>query len=254
MTDIEQIAATRRSRTHRRGVVALLASVAIGGIAVAAPPERPGPPMHSPATITLPEYRIGAGDDLSVTFPYNAELNHDGPVGPDGRFTMPLLGNLPVAGKTIDETTAMLTLALRRQGIVENAFPSVTIRTYGATVFVGGEVRLPGAVKMVSSMDPLQAVIVAGGLLDSAKSKQVVVIHRNDDGTIVQRYADLRAYAHHGVPAGPALQPQDIVFVPRSSIAEADLWVDQHINKLLPFSRSLNYSLGGAAINTVAGR
>ena len=97
-------------------------------------------------------------------------------------------------------------------------------------------------------------MIVAGGLLDTAKSKQVVVIHRNDDGSIVQRYANLRAYAHHGLSAGPALQSQDIVFVPRSSIAEADLWVDQHINKLLPFSRSLNYSLGGAAVNTVVGK
>ena len=50
------------------------------------------------------------------------------------------------------------------------------------------------------------------------------------------------------VATGIDLQSQDIVFVPRSSIAEANLWIDQHINKLLPFSRSLNYNLGGGAV------
>jgi hypothetical protein len=50
------------------------------------------------------------------------------------------------------------------------------------------------------------------------------------------------------------LQSQDIVFVPRSSIAEADLWIDQHVNRLLPFTRSLNYNIGNNAVSVAAGR
>lgn len=193
-------------------------------------------------------YRISPGDELSVTYPYNPELNLTGPVGPDGRFVVPMVGNLPVAGQTLDDVAADISARLRSGGIVADARPVVSIRTYGAVVYVGGEVRTPGAVKMTQAVDPLQAVISAGGLLETARTRKVVIIHRAPDGAITQRVADLRAYAHHGQGTGIVLQSQDIVFVPRSSIAEADLWVDQHLNKLIPFSKSLNYSLGAGSV------
>jgi len=98
-------------------------------------------------------------------------------------------------------------------------------------------------------------VIVAGGLLDTAKSKRVVVIRRGADGVAQMHYIDLRAYARHGTGAGAlTLQPQDIVFVPKSSIAEVNVWIDQHINRLLPFSRSVNYTIGNGTLNTIAPR
>lgn len=220
------------------------------GLAVlAVPASAQVAPVESVPAAT-PLYRIGPGDDIAVTFPYNPELDHGGPVGPDGQFSMPLVGNVPVGGRTLDEVAAIISADLSRRGVVDNAQPTVGVRQYGGVVYVGGEVRTPGPVKLVSAMDPLQAVIVAGGMLETARSKQIVVIHRNADGTIVQRHADLRAYAHKGLPTGIGLQSQDIVFVPRSSIAEADLWVDQHINRLLPFSRSLNYSIGNNAVVT----
>lgn len=240
---------TPRRRTVLRVFAALLwagAALSPAGAQDVSIPSAIAPP---------PEYRIGAGDDLSVTFPYNAELNHDGPVGPDGRFTMPEVGNILLAHATISEATATIATALRRSGIVENARPSLTIRQYGASVFVGGEVRLPGAVRLTGGMDALQAVIVAGGLLDTARSKKVVVIRRDANGVPVQHYIDLRSYVRHGAVAGAEpLLSQDIVFVPKSSIAEANVWVDQYINKLLPFSRGLNYSVGNGAVNTVTGR
>lgn len=198
-------------------------------------------------------YRIEPGDQIAISFPYNAELNVAGPVGPDGRFAMPVIGNLALAGRTVDDSSALISAALRRAGVVENAYPTVAIQQYSAVVYVGGEVRTPGAVRLPGRMDPLQAVISAGGLLDTARSKQVVVLHREPDGTILKTNVDLRGYAHRGAPTGVVLRSQDIVFVPRSSIAEADLWVDQYINRLLPFSRSLNYSIGNGAVNTVVG-
>lgn len=201
-----------------------------------------------------PAYRIEAGDQLSVSFPYNPELNMVGPVGPDGRFAVPVVGNLELADRTLDEAATLISLALRRSGVVEDSRPTVSIQQYGAVVYVGGEVRLPGPVKLPGRLDPLQAVISAGGLLDTARSHRVVILHRTPDGRIVQTDVDLRAYARRGVPTNVALQSQDIVFVPRSSIAEADLWIDQHINKLLPFSRSLNYSLGPNPASTVLSR
>lgn len=162
---------------------------------VAAPVPAPAPTAAALAApvVDRTAYRIAPGDELAISFPYNAELDHAGPVGPDGRIAIPLVGNVPVGGRTIDEVAALISADLRRQGVVEDARPTVAVRQYGGVVYVGGEVRQPGPVKLTATMDPMQAVIGAGGLLDTARTRKVVVIHRNADGTIAQRQVDLKA-------------------------------------------------------------
>ncbi|MEH3106989.1 MAG: polysaccharide biosynthesis/export family protein [Sphingomonas fennica] len=213
--------------------------------ALAGLPALAAPTAPVAGQIAAMEYRIGPGDELSVLLPTASELNHDGPIGPDGRFTMPYAGALPLAGLTTAEAEAAIAQALRANAIVAEARPSVTIRRYGATVFVGGEVRTPGAVTLAGGMDALQAVIVAGGMLDTARTRRVVVIRRDAEGRPVTTPLDLGRYSHKGGTAGAfALQPRDIVFVPKSSIAEVGAFVEQYINRVVPFSRSLNYNLG----------
>jgi len=219
------------------------------------PPQVTGPVNSTPILSVQPEYQLGPGDEISVSFPYNAELNHDGPIGPDGRFTLPLVGNLPLAGQTISQATETITRALHDGGIVSNASTSLTIRRYGVNVFVGGEVRAPGVVQLSAGMDALQAVIVAGGMLDTAKTSRIAIIRRNADNHAVVTYVDLKQYAK-GNPAGitAMLEPRDVIFVPRSKIAEVDRWVDNYINKTIPFQRSFGYNLGnyGTTTTTVA--
>lgn len=243
------VASPRGARAHAVALVAALCCVGLPGVAAA---QAAGPDM---ATSQLePEYRLGPGDELSVKFPYNGELDHAGPVGPDGRFTLPQVGTIAIANMTVSQATQTIATTLRRDGIVENAKPSLTITQYGASVFVGGEVKTPGAVRLTGGMDAFRAIITAGGLLDTAKSKRIVVIRRGPEGTPQMHYVDLRAYLKHGPPSDAGLRSQDIVFVPKSSIAEVDLWVDQYINKVLPFSRGLNYNLGNAAVGAVTSR
>ncbi len=197
-------------------------------------------------------YRIGTGDELSVLLPYNAELNYQGPVGPDGRFTMPIGGAIPAAGKTVAEMEAAITKALHDRHIVEAAAASVTIRRFAQVVYVGGEVKLPGSIPLRNKMNPLQAISIAGGLLDTARSEQVVLIRQGPDGRPILRTVDIDAYVHTGDLAQTvALQPQDTIFVPKSSIAEVDQWIDQYINKTLPFNRSLNYTINDNPGSTV---
>ena len=199
----------------------------------------------------LPEYKLGPGDEISVTFPLNAELNHDGPIGPDGRFTMTLVGSLYLAGETVDQATLTIANSLRENRIVADARPSLTIRHYAAPVYVGGEVKLPGVLQLAAGMDAVQAIIAAGGLLDTAKTKKIAIIRRAPDGRALITYLDLRAYMHGDAAGRTPLEAHDVIFVPKSSIAEADLWVDQYLNRLLPFGRSLNYNFGNYGTNTV---
>ena len=209
-------------------------------------------PAPVPAQAPTPEYRIGPGDELSVTFPYNAELNQQGPVAPDGRFTLPLLGNVMLAGNTLNQASALLSDALRSAGVVEKAYPNVTIRRYGTNVYVGGQVKLPGVVQLVSGMDALQAIIAAGGLTDSARTGKIALIRRGADNHPHVVYLDVKAYTQGKADATIAvLEPRDIIFIPRSKIAEVDLWVDNYINKALPFSRGVNYSYGNYPVTTV---
>jgi protein involved in polysaccharide export with SLBB domain len=200
-----------------------------------------------------PEYTLGPGDEIAVSFPYNAELNHDGPIGPDGRFTLPLVGNLELGGKTISQATQIITNTLRDQGIVANAYTSLTIRKYGVAVYVGGEVRQPGVIQLVSGMDALQAVIVAGGMLESAKSGHVAVIRRGPDNAAKVVYLDLHGYTKGKPNATTALlEPRDVIFVPRSSIAEVDRFVDDYLNRAVPFSKGLNYQFGSLSSTAAA--
>ncbi len=233
-----------------RTVAACLFTVTITGFSVAQTTSLPVSPS-APAPIQE-EYRIGPGDELSVTFPYNAELNHDGSVGPDGRFTLPLLGNIELAGNTLNQASTIISDALRNAGIVQNAYPNLSVRHYGTSVYVGGQVKSPGLVQIVSGMDALQAIIAAGGFTDSAKTGKIAIIRRTADNHPSMLYIDVKAYTHGKANSTMAVvQPRDIIFVPRSKISEVDLWIDNYINKTLPFSRGLNYSYGNYPVTTV---
>jgi protein involved in polysaccharide export with SLBB domain len=176
------------------------------------------------------EYLIGPGDELAVVFPFNAELNTDGPVGPDGRFSLPFAGSLDLAGETVGQASALISTALQQRGIVADAHASVSVRRYAANVYIGGEVRLPGLISLSPGMDALQAVIAAGGLLDTARTKHIAIIRRAPDGRAIITYVNLRDYTH-GIAASK---------------------IDQYLNKLLPFGKSLNYGLGSYTTTTLA--
>ena len=230
----------------------LFAAALPGGAQVIASSPRTALAPRTAASTPTQEYRIGPGDELSVTFPNNGELNHDGPVGPDGRFALPLLGNIELAGNSLNQASAIISEALRGAGIVENANTSVTVRRYGTNVYVGGQVKLPGVIQLASGMDALQAIIAAGGLTDSAKTGQIAIIRRDAEGHPHIKYVDIKAYSHGKAGSTIAvLEPRDIIFVPRSKIAEVDLWVDNYINKTIPFSRGINYSYGNYPVTTV---
>lgn len=214
-------------------------------------PEHDQPQNFASLGAETPEYRIGPGDDLSVVMPYNPELNYEGPVGPDGRFTMPVVGTVAVGGLSVPEAGAAIDASLAAHKVVKAAHASVSIRGYAQVVYVGGEVKLPGSVALKNRMDPLQAIAVAGGLLDTARSQQVVLIRPGADGKPMLRTIDLDALIHKGdATQAVALQPRDTIFVPKSSIAEVDLWIDQYINRTLPFSRSVNYTINENAGTT----
>jgi polysaccharide biosynthesis/export protein PslD len=190
-------------------------------------------------------YKIQPGDDLSVVLPFNPELNFEAPVAPDGTWTMPLGGAVPVAGFTVSQAADNIDTALAKNGVTANGYASVSIRQYAGQVYVGGFVTHPGAVPLQNGMDVLQAITVAGGMQSTARSHEVVLIRRSPDGRPMLRTIDVDALTRDGDPSQEvALQPSDTIFVPQSSIAEVDQWVEQYLTKVVPFNPTINYNFG----------
>ena len=189
-------------------------------------------------------YRIQPGDDISVTLPFNGELNQHAQVAPDGTFTMPLAGVLAAAGHTTTQLADSIDKALAAQRVVADAHATVTVAAYSGRVYVGGQVRQPGEIPLRTDMTVIQAIAAARGMLDTARTNEVVLIRRSPtDGRPMLRTIDIDALTHTGDPdQAVVLQAADTIFVPKSSIAEVDQWVDQHINQALPFSKGLNYT------------
>lgn len=190
-----------------------------------------------------PPYRLYAGDEIEVNVPSAPELSRTVTVQPDGRISLPLIQPVMVADRTVPQVEAALSDAYGSQLIR----PEVDIAVKTATplkVFVGGEVDKPGVYDMPGPIDSLQAVIMAGGFKTSARRNQVVIIRRSPDGRAMMRTADLRkgVFDPAGVDAVP-LRRFDIVYVPRTSIAEAGLFVQQYLRDLNPVQFGFSYAL-----------
>ncbi len=220
--------------------------------AYAPPPYRPemvpdpgGPPATRFADWTDDDYRyrIGPGDELALRFLLNPDMNGPVIVGPDGRAVTPLAGAIRVADLTTDQANASLTQAYGR--ILRKPQVEVLITAYGSSqIYVGGEVRNPGALPIKGQLTPAQAVMAAGGLMPTARTGRVLVIRQRRDGQLLMKDVDLKAYLTKGQgDTGFAVLPGDLVFVPRSKIAEVDLFVQQYIEGVLPFSRGVSYNL-----------
>lgn len=180
-------------------------------------------------------YRLQPGDAITVSFWGDRELDQDVVVRPDGMISLPFVDEVRAAGLTPAELDGELTE--RYTG--ELAKPEITIivrELSGQRVFVGGEVGEQGALPLTSGLTLLQAIQERGGFLTSARRRQVLLIRTGSDGTRLARSIDLRPVLSGADPnADVALQPWDIVFVPRTKITNVDLFVEQYINRALPF-------------------
>ena len=102
-------------------------------------------------------------------------------------------------------------------------------------VLVAGVVKDPQAVPIPDQLTALDAVMMAGGPIHSDAALKNVVVARVIDGKRVGFRTDLSA-AFRGEPHDPVyLRPNDLVFVPRTRIVKLGQWIEQHVNRMLPF-------------------
>jgi polysaccharide export outer membrane protein len=125
------------------------------------------------------EYRIGREDVLEVVVWHEPELTRLVPVRPDGKISLPLVGEMDAAGKTPAELQSGLTKALAP--FVRDAAVAVLVREInGARVFVLGEVTRPGGFPLRGPLSVMQAIALAGGRSEFAGDEVVWLLQKKD--------------------------------------------------------------------------
>lgn len=236
------------SRRGRFGyaLAALLLLAGCGAINPVKPVPREAH-RFAPWQEALPPYVFEPGDELDVKLTYNPEFSDRVQVAPDGSIYLPLAGQVQAAGLT----PTQLAEALRDRFGKDLRRPEVAVIPRALTsnqVYVGGQVNRPGVYGLNPRMGVLQAIATAGGLNDAAKIEEIVLLRRSPEGKPMLRTFDLRKQfsGEEGINDIP-LARFDMIFVPRSDIAEVDLWVEQYITRTLPFDRTFSYSVGAGA-------
>jgi len=209
-------------------------------------PETSAPSQQPETTPCL--FQIG--DTIEIKHYYHPDLNETVTVRTDGKISLPLLDEIHVSGLMPSQLDNLLTERYSRS--LKQPELTVILRQSSAQrIFVGGEVIRPGLISMNGPLSCLQAVMQAGGYRNTAEPSNVVIMRNQGTAKPIFLVANLKYDAKKNVlPENIALQPQDVVFVPRSKIAEINLWVEQYIDKVLPFSRSVGayYSFNEGAL------
>ncbi len=161
------------------------------------------------------DYVIGADDILEVSVWKNAELSKIVTVRPDGKISLPLLGDMQASGLTPDQLRAFIIAKLKEYK--ENAVVSVIVQTVNSyRIFIVGDVVSPGTYQLKSKTSVLQAISLAGGFNQFASKNSIVVIRPKDGGAGEERFTiRFKDIVYNDRPGtNMILKPGDTIFVP----------------------------------------
>ena len=173
-------------------------------------------------TVTEERYRLQPGDVLEIQYRYSPEFNQTVTVQPDGYITLEVGGDLKVAGMTVDQTRqAILKKASAR---LQDPIATIILKEFQKPYFVvAGEVAQPGKIEMRERVTAIQAIMLAGGMKESAKSSQVVVFRKINSDIAEVKLLNLKTIRRTSdLENDLTLQPGDMVFVPRDKISKIE--------------------------------
>ena len=202
-----------------------------GSVKNPSPPQLSTNPSSSPhhsapakatekySLIVTQEYIIGPEDVLEITVWRNQDLSKVVAVRPDGRISLPLIGDVIAVGKTPAQLTEEISAKLTEYK--ENPQVSIVIKEVNSyAIFVLGEVSKPGKYPLKSKTTLLQGITVAGGFTPMAARNKLVVFRFGENGQgddkIKASYDDI--VLRDGSKQNIELKPGDTVVVPSETM------------------------------------
>jgi polysaccharide biosynthesis/export protein len=157
------------------------------------------------------DYKLGPGDKLRVEVYKMDQLSQSLQIRPDGKITLPLVGDVPAAGSTPIELRDTLSTALKEY--VQNPVVTVIVQeAVAAQVHVIGEVLSPGTQVLTGSTTVLQALAKAGGPREFADRRKMRILRMNGTRTETIPFDYRKALKGEIEPV--YLQPGDTIVVP----------------------------------------
>jgi len=168
--------------------------------------------------VTVPDFRNAIREFKEDLSSLGRGLSRLVTVRPDGRVTFAMIGDVLVSGKTFGEV--QLDVNRRYAAVLPGLSADISLEAHsGSRVYVLGEVGTPGAYEIDRPTTVVEALALAGSPLSSAKLNSVVVMRRRADRMIGMR-VDARSTLHLRKNSFFFfLQPDDVIYVPRRTIA-----------------------------------
>src|SRR6266545_6877361 len=159
---------------------------------------------------------------LGIQYRYSPEFNQTVTVQPYGYITLEVGGDLKVAGMTVDQMRgAILKKASAR---LQDPIATVILKEFQKPYFVvTGEVAQPGKIEMRERVTAIQAIMLAGGMKESAKASQVVVFRKINSDIAEVKLLNLKNIRRTSdLENDLTLQAGDMVYVPRDKISKIE--------------------------------
>jgi polysaccharide export outer membrane protein len=167
-------------------------------------------------------YRLQPGDSVEVQYRYTPEFNAKVIIQPDNEITLPIAGAVRIGGLSVNEAkTAIAAKAGERLRdpelnllVTDFVKPSYT---------VAGEVSKPGRYDLRGSISAIDAVAISGGLKESSKHSQVLLVRRVNDEFAEVRILNLKQLMRaDGVQEDIRVQNGDLLIVPQNFISKIE--------------------------------
>jgi polysaccharide export outer membrane protein len=158
------------------------------------------------------QYIIGPEDVLQIEVWKEKALSGNVPVRMDGKISLPLIYDVQAAGLTPLQLQEALVEKLK--DFVESPNVSVTVMEANSfKVYVSGQVRIPGVIRLRTETSLLQIIPMAGGFTDWANPKKILIVRKGKNGEEKRFTVNYKKMVDGEVPA-EKLKPGDTVVVP----------------------------------------
>jgi polysaccharide export outer membrane protein len=160
------------------------------------------------------DYRLAPGDKLRVEVYKDAQLSQSLQVRPDGKVTLPLVGDIVATDLTPIQLRDRIAASLKEY-VTNPVVTVIVVEASPTMVYVMGEVSQPGSIAMRGQMTVLQALAMAGGFREFANPKDIRILRRTSANS--QSMQTIRFNYNEAIKGNVApffLAPGDMVVVP----------------------------------------
>ena len=195
--------------------------------------QEPPEPNADLGALQFTEFALGPGDQVEVEVYQYDELKRKISVPGSGVIFFPLVGEIDVKGLGVTELRRTIQDRLKDRIVDPQVSLSVTMNK-SQKVYVLGQVKSPSVLTLDAHMRAAEAVSKSGGFTDAADHTSVVLV-RNKQGNPDLYRLNLDEF-FEGAKLGPnmSLQPGDVLYVPRTFVADMDAFFGHVLKALFP--------------------